>query len=104
MKKAIYLPFLLVLLMSSFIYSQDVISLYPTQTNSVTGDSCFGPGSERHDNGTFENGYGLNNTVTDARWILKFRPVSYPWHYTKFCVGITRTSGGSDSLTYQVVV
>src|SRR6187455_3261784 len=57
---------------------------------TAIGDSCAGTGSEQHDNASFENGYGWNTTVTDGRFVIKFKPTSYPWKYNKFCVGLTR--------------
>ncbi|MFZ1320562.1 MAG: hypothetical protein WAT71_03315, partial [Ignavibacteria bacterium] len=68
------------------------------------GDSCFGAGQEKHDDGSFENGGGWNNTVTDGRLVMKFRPNSYPWKYTKFCVGVTRLAAGADSMKFDVVI
>ena len=68
------------------------------------GDSCFGTGQEKHDDGSFENGGGWNTTVTDGRLVLKFRPASYPWKYTKFCVAVTRLAAGADSMKFDVVI
>lgn len=68
------------------------------------GDSCAGTGQEKHDDGSFENGGGWNTTVTDGRLVQKFRPASYPWKYTKYCVALTRQATGPDSLKFDIVI
>lgn len=68
------------------------------------GDSCAGTGQEKHDDGSLENGGGWNATVTDGRLVMKFRPNSYPWKYTKLCVAMTRLATGTDSLKFDVVI
>ena len=70
----------------------------------AVGDSCAGTGQEKHDDGSLENGGGWNNTVTDGRLVMKFRPNSYPWKYTKFCLAMTRLAAGTDSLKFDVVI
>jgi hypothetical protein len=72
---------------------------------TTAGDSCHGTGQEKHDDGSMENGLGYNETVTDAHIVSKFRPSSYPWKYTKFCVGITKSPAAApDSLIFSVVI
>lgn len=76
----------------------------PPPTPFAIGDSCAGTGQEKHDDGSLENGGGWNATVTDGRLVMKFRPISYPWKYTKFCVAMTRLAAGTDSLKFDVVI
>jgi hypothetical protein len=84
-------------------YSQTVLGNPPVMPMAV-GDSCAGTGQEKHDDGSLENGGGWNSTVTDGRLVLKFRPNSYPWKYTKFCIAMTRLAAGPDSLKFDVVI
>jgi len=95
--------FIAVALMSSNIYSQDAISLGGPGISFAIGDSCGGTGTLQYDNGTFENGYGWNVSVTDGRNVMKFTPPSYPWNFTKMCIAITRTAAGGASFTFDVV-
>jgi hypothetical protein len=90
-------------LKSSNEYRESVLGNPPVMPFAI-GDSCGGTGQEKHDDGSFENGGGWNNTVTDGRFVLKFRPPSYPWKYTKFCIALTRLATGSDSLKFDVVL
>ncbi len=90
-------------LKSSAEYRESVLGNPPVMPFAV-GDSCAGTGQEKHDDGSFENGGGWNNTVTDGRLVMKFRPASYPWKYTKLCIAFTRLAAGPDSLKFDVVV
>jgi len=90
-------------LKSSTEYRESVLGNPPVSPFAV-GDSCAGTGQEKHDDGSFENGGGWNNTVTDGRLVMKFRPASYPWKYTKFCMAFTRLAAGPDSLKFDVVI
>ncbi len=84
-------------------YRSTVLANPPVMPMAI-GDSCAGTGQEKHDDGSFENGGGWNNTVTDGRIVLKFTPASYPWKYTKFCLALTRLAAGPDSLSFDVVI
>jgi hypothetical protein len=90
-------------LKSSNEYRESVLGNPPVIPYAV-GDSCAGTGQEKHDDGSLENGGGWNNTVTDGRLVMKFRPNSYPWKYTKFCIAMTRLAAGTDSLKFDVVI
>ena len=90
-------------LKSSNEYRETVLGNPPVMPLAI-GDSCGGTGQEKHDDGSLENGGGWNNTVTDGRLVMKFRPNSYPWKYTKFCLAMTRLAAGADSLKFDVVI
>jgi len=86
-------------------YSQDARSQFPGkifhQSDFVPGDSCATLNPERHDDFTHENGY---TAVSDsARFVIKMRPASLPWTYTKVCVGWTKT-GATTTQNYDIVV
>jgi hypothetical protein len=64
------------------------------------GDSCSVVNPERHDGYRHANGYP---TYADSmRYVIKMSPSSYPWQYSKVCVGFT--CFGGLSLTYYVVM
>jgi len=65
------------------------------------GDSCVGTGSERHDGNAHANGYLY--FLDSARFVIKASPPSYPWQYTKVCVGWTDV-GSVTSVTYYIVL
>lgn len=108
MFKSYIVLFISLFFVSNFLMSQDNRSiLIPDGTPivfSAVGDSCFGTGQEKHDDGSFENGGGWNSTVTDGRIVLKFRPTSYPWKYNKFCLALTKLAAGTDSLKFDIVI
>jgi len=107
-----------IVLFLSFVFAYFSFSILKAQDNpavslvkdgnpvliSAIGDSCFGTGQEKHDDGSLENGIGWNASVTNGGFILKFRPSSYPWKYNKFCIALTRQATGSDSLKFDVVI
>ena len=51
---------------------------------------CTGAGELIYDDGTFENGYGWNPSVTDGRIVSLFTPINYPWQFNTFCLSLTR--------------
>jgi len=65
---------------------------------------CVGAGELKYDDGTFENGYGWNNTVTDGRYVMLFTPTAYPWNFNTICIALSRLAAGPSSLTFDVVV
>jgi len=73
-------------------------------TTTAIGDSCFGAGQEKHDDGSFESGYGWITTITDGRFVIKFKPTTYPWKYNKFCVGLTTLPAEADSMKFDIVI
>jgi hypothetical protein len=98
---------------SSFFSSDgdDVRSHYPdavivtSETDFAPNDSCATVNPERHDDFTHENGYRASGTGADScRFVIKMRPASTPWTYTKVCIGWTRTASGSTTLNYEICV
>ena len=73
------------------------------QPNSIdSGVLCLG--GEIHDDGTYETGYGWNNTVLSGCWTIKFQPSLYPWYYTKVCLALARLEAGPDTFLFKLVV
>ena len=64
---------------------------------------CTGPGQMIFDDGTFENGVGWLNTVTDGRYVSLFTPPAYPWQFNSLCLPLTRT-GTTTDFTFDIVV
>jgi hypothetical protein len=74
-----------------------------TESDFAPGDSCAVQNPERHDDFTHENGYRQSVAGADStRFVIKMRPQSTPWTYTKICVGWT--ASGSATLSYSIVV
>ena len=63
---------------------------------------CTGTGQLIYDDGTFENGYGWNVTVTEGRAVLMFTPPSYPWNFNTVCFAFTQNS--STTLNFDIVI
>jgi hypothetical protein len=92
-------------------YSQDNIhndirsafmgKAFTEQQIMTPGDSCSVTNPERHDGFAHANGYCAFTDST--RMVLLFHPQSYPWNYTKVCIGWT-SIGGVASLTYRIVM
>jgi len=67
----------------------------------ASGDSCAGTGSERHDSLKHDNGYLY--FLDSVRFVIKATPSSFPWQYTKVCVGWTDV-GTVNNITYYIVL
>jgi hypothetical protein len=97
--------------LSQISYSQDNIhqdirsvfegKAFPESQIMTPGDSCSILNPERHDGYQHANGYAA---FTDSvRLVMVFHPQSYPWRYTKVCVGWT-SIGGTASLNYRIIM
>ena len=87
------------------VYSQELSLGYSEESSFIDLDAeCNGPGQIKYDDGTFENGYGWSNTVTDGRYVMLFTPTEYPWQFNTFCIALARLAAGPSSLTFDVVV
>lgn len=77
--------------------------IIPPVFHPDTGISCSGgPGSEIHDDGSYENAYGVPDD--SCRYVIKMRPAVYPWNYLSLCITFTRLVTGTPNLTFDIVV
>ncbi|GEM_PF-684447 len=86
------------------IRSQDTKHTYPPSYDIIytLGDSCLGAGHEQHDGNLHANGYGILSD--SAKIVQKMRPASYPWQYTKICVGFMSVSGAPANFNYNIIM
>jgi hypothetical protein len=94
--------FTLLLFLKNVSSQNEVVSSASVSGIYSAGDSCYGAGQEIHDDGSFENIIGFSS-ISEARLVLKFRPVSYPWKFNKFCFEVNKVDNGATNLNFDLI-